>query len=238
MVGQEALSATTTTSEEGPSGSNYGTSGEVFSVKGVSKRFGRHFVLKDVTFSSKPGSLVGVVGENGSGKSTLLKIMAGLLTPTRGQIAVRGKVGYCPQEPMLNEALTVRQHLEYFATAYHLPDFEYGVELVALLGYDSYMNRRVAELSGGTRQKLNLTISLMHRPSVLLLDEPYQGFDWETYLRFWDLAELLKEKGATVVIISHLMFDKARFTALYDLRGGVLQHEVGVVPPVGMKVMS
>lgn len=213
-------------------------SDEVLEVKGVSKRFGRHLVLKDVTFSSRPGLLIGVVGENGAGKTTLLKVLAGLVPPTRGQVVIRGKVGYCPQEVMLNEALTVRQHLEYFAAAYHLPDFGHGEELVRLLGYDSYMNRRVAELSGGTRQKLNLTVSLMHQPSVLLLDEPYQGFDWETYLRFWDLAGMLRDSGATVVIISHLVFEKSRFNTIYDLRGGVLQHEGAFPRPTDARVTS
>ena len=232
------MSAMATTAPKGGtiSGETSSAPDEALSVRGVSKKFGRRIVLKDVTFGSKAGSLVGVVGENGAGKTTLLKILAGLLPPTRGQIVVRGRVGYCPQEVMLNEALTVRQHLEYFAAAYHIPDFERGKELVALLGYDPYMDRRVAELSGGTRQKLNLTISLMHRPSVLLLDEPYQGFDWETYLRFWDLAEMLKNEGATVVIISHLVFDQSRFGVVYDLRDGVLQRQGSVVLPVAQRV--
>ena len=200
-------------------------SDDSISVRGVSKRFGRSSVLIDVTFSSKPGELVGIVGENGAGKTTLLKILAGLLPPTKGEILVKGRVGYCPQQVMLNEALTVRQHLQYFAAAYHLPDFGYGEGLVGRLGYETYLDRRVAELSGGTQQKLNLTLSLMQRPTVLLLDEPYQGFDWETYLRFWSLAEELRAGGATLVIISHLVFDKAKFTAIYDLRGGVLKPE-------------
>lgn len=229
------------TSEKPCGGSLEGSRGgsdEVLAVRSVSKLFGRRSVLKGVTFGLKQGSLVGVVGENGAGKTTLLKILAGLLPPTEGQVVVKGKMGYCPQEVMLNEALSVRQHLEYFAAAYHIPDFEYGKELVKLLGYDSYLDRRVAELSGGTRQKLNLTISLMHRPSVLLLDEPYQGFDWETYLRFWDLAEVLKRKGATMIIISHLVFEKARFDAIYGLRGGVLQQEAAGFPPVAAEVTA
>ncbi len=82
--------------------------------------------------------------------------------------------------------------------------------------------RTVATLSGGTKQKLNLTLALMHNPRVLLLDEPYQGFDWETYLRFWDLAAELRARGCAVLIISHLLFDQQRFDALYQLHDGRL----------------
>jgi ABC-type multidrug transport system ATPase subunit len=78
----------------------------------------------------------------------------------------------------------------------------------------------VEELSGGTRQKLNLTLALVHDPEVLLLDEPYQGFDWETYLRFWDLVEALRERGRSVVVITHLVFEEERFDALYRLQDG------------------
>ncbi len=72
------------------------------------------------------------------------------------------------------------------------------------------------ELSGGTRQKLNLTLALIHAPDVLLLDEPYQGFDWETYLRFWDLVGTLRERGRAVVVITHLVFEEERFDLLYQ----------------------
>jgi ABC-type multidrug transport system ATPase subunit len=81
----------------------------------------------------------------------------------------------------------------------------------------------VNTLSGGTQQKLNLTLALMHGPRLLLLDEPYQGFDWETYLRFWDLAAELRARGCGVLIISHLVFEQHRFDTLYQLRDGRMQ---------------
>ncbi len=85
----------------------------------------------------------------------------------------------------------------------------------------------ISTLSGGTKQKLNLILALMHEPAVLLLDEPYQGFDWETYLRFWELAEELRARGRAVLVISHLLFDQKRFDALYRLHDGAL---VDVIP--------
>ncbi len=81
---------------------------------------------------------------------------------------------------------------------------------------------RTGALSGGTRQKLNLTLALIHDPDVLLLDEPYQGFDWETYLRFWDIAADLRTRGRAIVIITHLVFEENRYDILADLSGGRL----------------
>ena len=91
-----------------------------------------------------------------------------------------------------------------------------------LLGYEQYRGQVAGELSGGTRQKLNLTLALLHDPDVLLLDEPYQGFDWETYLRFWDLVGDLRTRSKTIVIITHLVFEQDRFDLLADLAGGHL----------------
>jgi ABC-2 type transport system ATP-binding protein len=132
-------------------------------------------------------------------------------------------LGYCPQDVILNDTLTVAQHLDYFAAAYGVPNMRRADELLERLAYGQYRQATVATLSGGTRQKLNLTLALMHDPRVLLLDEPYQGFDWETYLRFWDLAAELRERGCAVLIISHLLFDQQRFDALYQLRDGESQ---------------
>ena len=199
---------------------------DVLATEHISKEWGRCAVLKDISFSVGPRSMVGIVGENGAGKTTLLRILAGLLSPTRGTIRCAGRLGYCPQEVNLNEALTVRQHLVFFAAAYDLPDVAYAESLVDRLDYRRYLDTPVAQLSGGTKQKLNLTVALMHRPAILLLDEPYQGFDWETYVRFWDLASELRENGSALVVISHLIFDQLEFDAIYRLRDGVLRPTV------------
>ncbi|HET8629299.1 MAG TPA: ABC transporter ATP-binding protein [Thermomicrobiales bacterium] len=197
----------------------------LLAARGIAKAYGRvrrRPVLRDVTFAVAPGTLVGVVGENGAGKSTLLRILAGDLAPDRGALRLRGALGYCPQTAILNDALTVAQHLAYFAAAYGLRDPGRADALVERLAYGQYRDAPVAALSGGTKQKLNLTLALMHEPRVLLLDEPYQGFDWETYLRFWDLAAELRAGGCAVLVISHLFFDRERFDALYELRHGRL----------------
>jgi ABC-type multidrug transport system ATPase subunit len=217
-----------------------GMSQPLLSVEGIAKSYGRlrrHPVLRDVTLAVAPGTLVGIAGENGAGKSTLLKILAGELRPDRGRVAREGALGYCPQEVILNDTLTVGQHLDYFAAAYDIRDLRRADELLDRLAYQRYRDVTVATLSGGTKQKLNLTLALMHDPHVLLLDEPYQGFDWETYLRFWDLAVELRERGAAVLVISHLLFDQRRFDALYQLEEGRLRIlEAPVAPALPQEV--
>jgi ABC-type multidrug transport system ATPase subunit len=175
-----------------------------------------------VDLSVRPGQLVAVVGENGAGKSTLLKILAGTLAADSGQVRLAGTLGYCPQDPVLNDNLTVAQHLRYFAAARRLPSLRRAEDLVRQLGYEQSHGQVAGELSGGTRQKLNLTLALAHDPGVLLLDEPYQGFDWETYLRFWDLVAGLRARRRAIVIITHLVFEQDRFDLLADLADGRL----------------
>ncbi len=197
----------------------------LLSARNLTKSYGRHQVLRDISFDLAPGTLVGIVGENGAGKSTLLKILAGELRPDSGAATLQGALGYCPQTVMLNGELTVDQHLNYFRAAYRLTSLDRAHELVERLGFSHYYSARVATLSGGTQQKLNRPLALMHDPAVLLLDEPYQGFDWETYLHFWELASELRERGRAILVISHLVFDRERFDQIYTLRSGMLSAE-------------
>jgi ABC-2 type transport system ATP-binding protein len=200
----------------------------VLEARGVHKAYGRHKILRGADLAVKPGQLVAVVGENGSGKSTLLKILAGSLAADRGDVWLTGTIGYCPQDPVLNENLTVSQHLRYFAAAYRLPAPHRADTLLAMLGFGQFRHHVVGALSGGTRQKLNLTLALLHDPDVLLLDEPYQGFDWETYLRFWEIVDDLRSRGKAIVIITHLVFEQDRYDLLASLADGRL---TGQVPP-------
>jgi ABC-2 type transport system ATP-binding protein len=196
--------------------------GPVLEARQVCKAYGRHQVLRGVDLAVRPGQLVAVVGENGAGKFTLLKILAGTLAPSGGTVRLAGTLGYCPQEPVLSDNLTVDQHLRYFAAAYRLPSLARAGGLAERLGYAQHRKDPAGMLSGGTRQKLNLTLALMHDPNVLLLDEPYQGFDWETYLRFWDLVADLRACRTTIVIITHLVFEQDRFDLVANLSGGQL----------------
>lgn len=192
----------------------------VLRARDVRKGYRRHSVLRGVDLDVATGQLVGIVGENGAGKSTLLKTLAGTLAVDAGRVEVAGTLGFCPQEPVVNNHLTVEEHLRYFAAAYRLPDLTRGDELMERLGFTRYRGQRAGALSGGTRQKLNLTLALLHDPDLLLLDEPYQGFDWETYLRFWDVVGDLRQRGTAIVLITHLVFEQDRFDVLATLADG------------------
>ena len=117
----------------------------------------------------------------------------------RRQVRVSGRIGYCPQEPVLYDRLTCDEHLELFGVAYGMDTTAVATAaeaLYATLGFDRWRAARVEELSGGTRAKLNLALALLADPDVLLLDEPYAGFDWDTYQRFWDLTAQRRAPGA------------------------------------------
>lgn len=191
--------------------------------RGLSPRRRRTAVLNGATLMVCAGELVGLVGENGSGKSTLMQIVVGMLGRDGGEVERLGRLGYCPQNPLLWEKLTVDEHFALFARAYGLDDEardRASAGLLEELGFERYRGRRVEELSGGTRQKLNLALALMHEPQVLLLDEPYSGFDWETYLRFWEMSERHRDAGMGILIVSHFLSERERLDRIYELRDG------------------
>ena len=198
----------------------------ILKVENIAKSFGKKKVLKDISFSMDAGTLKGIVGENGSGKSTLLKIVVGQWPADKGEVAIEGKIGYCPQKPLVFSQLTVGENFQYFAGAYSLKKNTWLDQCEYLLDYfnfKSYRKEKVAELSGGTQQKLNLSIALLHQPNLLVLDEPYNGFDWDTYLRFWELTEKMRKQGCAILVVTHFLNETARFDRIYHLKNGYLE---------------
>ena len=200
-------------------------------VDGVTKAFRsgppwhrrRVEVLRGASLEVRPGELAGLVGENGSGKSTLMQVIVGLLGRDGGTFTLGGRLGYCPQQPLLWDKLTVAEHFQLFGEAYDLEPRVRNASrdrLLEELQFANYLDYRVEALSGGTRQKLNLALALLHEPQLLLLDEPYAGFDWETYLRFWEMAEGRRADGMGILIVSHLLAERERLTRIYELRDG------------------
>jgi ABC-type multidrug transport system ATPase subunit len=170
------------------------------------------------------GEVVGLVGENGSGKSTLMKILVGALGADGGAVEISGRVGYCPQDPLLYDRLTCEEHLQLFGVAYQMDRVSVRRAADALyesLEYGHWRDTQVAELSGGTRAKLNLSLALLADPDLLLLDEPYAGFDWDTYQRFWDLTAERRSAGRSVLVVSHFVSDQERFDRLVEMRDGL-----------------
>jgi ABC-2 type transport system ATP-binding protein len=180
-------------------------------------------VLRGVDLELHDGEIVGLVGENGSGKSTLMQILVGALDRDSGTVDRHGSVGFCPQEPVLYERLTCDEHVELFGRGYGMSAAAVERardELYDTLGFADWRGTRVEELSGGTRAKLNLGLALLPDPDLLLLDEPYAGFDWDTYQRFWELTAARRDAGRTLLIISHFITDAERFERIYDLVEG------------------
>lgn len=180
-------------------------------------------VLVDASLQVRAGEIVALVGANGSGKSTLMMIIAGALSRDAGTITIHGRIGYCPQSPILYEKLTIAETFRLFGVAYDMaaPDIEKRAALLmSELEFDRYRDYLVEHLSGGTKQKLNLALALLHDPELLLLDEPYSGFDYETYLRFWDMSEAIAARGHSILIISHFVQERERFDQIYRLEEG------------------
>lgn len=187
---------------------------------GISKAFGRRAALKDVDLEVASGEAVAVVGANGSGKTTLLRICAGLLDQDGGEVRRSGRVGYCPQDPGLVDLLNADEHLILFGRGLGLSrraSLEQGRAALASVGFPIADRAVARDLSGGTRQKLNLALALLASPEVLMLDEPYQGFDLGSYLDFWKHVDGWRGEGRAVVIVTHLLAELERVDRTVEL---------------------
>jgi ABC-2 type transport system ATP-binding protein len=187
---------------------------------GIVKRYGRRTVLNGTDLTVRRGEAVAIVGENGAGKTTLLRICARLLAADAGSVSHHGRVGYCPQEPALFDLLNAREHLALFTAAAGQPAAagrDAGIEVLHALGFRSDLGVLVRALSGGTRQKLNLALALLADPDVLLLDEPYQGFDHGTYTDFWTMVGGWRNRGRAVVVVTHMLAELWRVDRVLDL---------------------
>jgi ABC-type multidrug transport system ATPase subunit len=157
-----------------------------------------------------------------------MKIIVGLLKPDAGMVSVDGRIGYCPQVPLLYDKLTCDETFSLFGHAYGLSDEGAAGRtryFYDFLHFERYRGELVENLSGGTRQKLNLAIALLHEPQVILLDEPYSGFDWETYQRFWQLTGSLRKAGTTILIVSHFIEERSHFDRILRVRDGIVEEE-------------
>ncbi len=189
-------------------------------VSQVSKRFDRTVILDEVDLVVHGGEVVALTGENGAGKTTLMKICAGLVRADSGSVGVGGRIGYCPQIPGLFDLLNADDHLVMFgggAGISRTDSLRRGHEI--LEGFDYPLQERsvTRDLSGGTRQKLNLALALLADPTVLLLDEPYQGFDHGTYLNFWDHCRSWGDAGMAVVVVTHMLAELERADRVIEL---------------------
>ncbi len=192
---------------------------------GVTVRFGRRTALKEVTFHAVQGEVRCVVGGDGAGKTTLLRAIAGALRPDAGEV-VRPRaeeIGYMPASSGVYPDLSVDENLSFVAAAYGLPHealMERSGDLLGRMGLDRARARLGSELSGGMRQKLGVLMAMLHRPRLLILDEPTTGVDPVSRSDLWWLIARAAAEGAAVALATSYLDEAERAAELLVLEGG------------------
>lgn len=190
----------------------------VIELKNIYKRIGKKTLIDNLSFSIQPGEVFGFLGPNGAGKTTTIRMMVGLMRPTQGSIFIKGEnltthfekavrhVGAIVENPELYDFLTGYQNLINFSRMVGPADFERIQEVTALVGLESVIHQKVKTYSLGMRQRLGVAQALLHRPSVLILDEPTNGLDPAGIREFRTLLRQLAHKeNVAVFISSHLL---------------------------------
>lgn len=202
-------------------------------VNSLTKRYGKVVALDNVSFDISEGELFGLVGPDGAGKTSLFRILTTLILPDEGSAtvlgldvvkdlwAIRSRVGYMPGGFALYPDLSVAENLEFFAAVFGTT-VERGYELIAPIyrQLEPFRDRRAEALSGGMKQKLALSCALVHRPDILLLDEPTTGVDAVSRREFWDQLAVLKASGLTIVVSTPYMDEALRCDRIALIHGG------------------
>lgn len=189
-------------------------------AEGLSHRYGEVVALAALDLRIAPGEILGLLGPNGAGKSTTVKILTGLLRPTAGRALIAGfdivaepleakaRLGYVPEQPVVYDSLTAAEFLDVVAALHRLdprPAADRGAELLDLLGLAAARQQRLGTFSKGMKQKVVIAAALLHRPEVLILDEPLDGLDANTARVVKELLRSLAAQGRTVLLCSHIL---------------------------------
>lgn len=205
-------------------------------ISGITKRYGRLTALDNVSLSVERGEMFGLIGPDGAGKSTLYRILATLSRPDAGTARLCGldtvadcrklrtMIGYMPERFSLYSDLTVAENLRFFASLFGVsPDANRDLIASVFRQLERFPDRKAGTLSGGMKQKLALSCALIHRPEILLLDEPTTGVDAVSRSEFWDMLAGLRDKGITILVSTSYMDEATRChrVAMID-RGHIL----------------
>ena len=193
----------------------------IVEVKNFQMKFGNKTVIKDLSFEVKSGEIFGLLGSNGSGKTTTLRALLGLYTPTSGELLIGGAkydpersdvtIGYLPEERGLYKKETVLDNMVYFGELKGLPDpLAWSTKYLSRVGLEDKATARLENLSGGQQQKVQLGVTIMGNPKLLILDEPTKGFDPMNRRLLMDIIDELHEKGAAIIMITHYMDEVER----------------------------
>jgi ABC-2 type transport system ATP-binding protein len=201
------------------------------SARALSVTRGGRDVLRDVSFDIPAGGITGLLGPSGSGKTTLMRALVGVQRRVRGSLTVLGhpagsaplrhRVGYVTQAPAVYADLTVRENLEYFAAIVGAPRAQVA-EVIRQVELDDTQSQLARSLSGGQHSRVSLATALLGEPELLVLDEPTVGLDPVLRETLWQLFRSLSDRGATLLVSSHVMDEAARCDAVLLLRGGSL----------------
>ncbi len=202
-------------------------------VDRVSRRFGDREVLREISLDVDAGAIVGLLGPSGSGKTTLVRMVAGSDRPDGGQVDVDGvrmpslavlpRIGYMAQSDALYGELTGRDNLEFFGALYGLAGDllrERIDQAAALVDLRRDLDRQVRLFSGGMKRRLSLACALLHRPKVLILDEPTVGIDPVLRIAIWDELRGLARSGTAILVTTHVMDEVERCDAVVMIRDG------------------
>jgi len=205
------------------------------SVKNITKTYGKEKLLAvdNISFSVDKGEIFGLIGPDGAGKTSLFRMLTTLLLPDSGTAAVdgfdtvkdyreiRSRVGYMPGKFSLYQDLSVEENLNFFATVFNTTIEEnYSLIEDIYVQIEPFKNRRAGALSGGMKQKLALCCALIHKPSVLFLDEPTTGVDPVSRKEFWEMLKRLKVQGITIVVATPYMDEAALCDRIALMQGG------------------
>jgi ABC-2 type transport system ATP-binding protein len=195
----------------------------VIDVSGLNKSFGRKHVVKDFSLQVRRGEIYGFLGPNGSGKTTSIRMLCGLLKPDSGSgtclgydvveetASIKREVGYMTQRFSLWEDLTIRENLEFVARMYGMTDRRSAVaSILDEIGLHARQHQLAGTLSGGWKQRLALAACMLHRPKLLLLDEPTAGVDPQARRDFWEEIHALASQGISVLVSTHYMDEAER----------------------------